>query len=341
MNRGIVAGRVRALVGLALAVGVAASSTASAQDAADRGSSAEDAPYLVVVSGIGGTPEYVDLFHAQGAALVDAAAERWGVPRNRITWLAEDAARAPGVSDRSTKEKLAAELAALSGRVDADDRVLIVLIGHGTATPDGAKLNLPGPDLTGGELGLMLDALPTRRVAVVAAASASGGLLPALAAEGRIVVTATRSAREAERTHFGEFFVRAFAEEGADTDKNRRVSLGEAYAYARDEVARYYEREGQLQTEHPMLDDGADGRLAAAFHLAPVGGAATAAAAASNDPVLGGLLADKARLESEIAALRARRADMEPADYDAAFEALALDLATTNRAIRDAEADGS
>ncbi len=309
-------------------------------------STLESAPHVIVVSGIGGTPEYVDLFFEQASALVEAAQNRWGLPDDRLTWLSEDVSRAPGqIAARSTREEFEKQIASLAGRTGPNDRVLIVLIGHGTATPDGAKLNLPGPDLTGAELGAWLDALPTRAVAVVNTASASGGFTPALAADGRIVVTATRSAREAERTHFGEFFVEAFADDGADTDKDRRVSLLEAFTYARDEVERYYERENQLQTEHPVLEDGADGTLAAAFHLAPARvagadgaatGATTGASNATDDPVLAGLLAEKQRIEQAITALRARRDSMDEADYDAAFEELVLELATANRAIRAA-----
>jgi len=308
-----------------------AASPLVAQDAA------RPAAHVLVVSGIGGTPEYVELFYEQASGLVAAARERWGLPEDRVTWLSEDPSRAPGrIAGRSTREALQAQIATLAGRVGSDDRVLIVLIGHGTATADGAKLNLPGPDLTGAELGAWLDALPTRSVAVVNTSSASGGFLPALAAEGRIVVTATRSAREAERTHFGGFFVEAFADEGADTDKDRRVSLQEAFAYARDEVERYYERENQLQTEHPMLEDGAGGALAAAFHLAP----AASEAAASDNPAVALLQAEKARIEQEIATLRTRRARMEPAEYDATFEVLALELASINRTIRAVEEAG-
>src|SRR4030095_14795032 len=66
----------------------------------------------------------------------------------------------------------------------------------------------------------------------------------------------------------------------ADADKNKRVSVLEAFQYAKAEVARAYEREGLLATEHPMLDDdgdkkgsadpsatGADGKVAAVLSL--------------------------------------------------------------------------
>ena len=53
--------------------------------------------------------------------------------------------------------------------------------------------------------------------------------------------------------------VAAFADEGADTDKDERVSLLEAFDYARLEVARVYESDNRLLTEHALLDDNGDG----------------------------------------------------------------------------------
>lgn len=306
------------------------------------------ATHVVVVSGLAGGAEYADLFQRQAAAFVEAARERWGLPSERIVWLAEDPAGAPGIRGRSTREALVAELASLAARAGPDDAILILLIGHGTGAGDESKLNLPGPDLSGADLAAALRPFATQTVAVVNTASASGGFVPALSADGRIVVTATRSAREAERTHFADFFVEAFRDDGADADKDARVSLLEAFDYARAEVERYYDRENQLLTEHAVLDDdgdgtgtdapaaaGGDGALAGRFYLAAASPAVAGAAAA--DPELRALLAEKDRIEREIAALRGRREEMTQLAYDAALEALLVELATTNRAIRARE----
>lgn len=307
--------------------------------------------YLLVVTGLGGSPEFGDLFHAQAADLVQAARERWGLPEAQVTWLAEDPAREAAIGGRSTREEIEGALTGLAGRAAPDDAVLVVLIGHGTGQGEESKLNLPGPDITGSDLAGWLGAFTTQTVAVVNTASASGGFVPALSGDGRIVVTATRSTREAERTHFAEFFVEAFRDEGADTDKDGRVSLLEAFGYARTEVERFYERENQLLTEHAVLDDDGDGEgsaepsgaagdgaLASRFFLAASSAAVTAGAADS--PELRALLEEKARIEEEIAALRARREEMTQEAYDAALEALLVELAGVNRAIRELE-DGS
>lgn len=283
--------------------------------------------HLLVVGGLGGTPEYQARFRDWGAALVEAA-ERRGVRPENVVWLAEPSAEHARVSGESRVERVREEVVALSGRAASDDVVVIVLFGHGDAGRGDARLNLPGPDLTAGELAVMLEALGSRRVAVVNTASASGGFLEPLKAPGRVVMAATRSAGQNEATWFGGSFVDAFAGDGADADRDGRISLLEAFEYARTEVERRYEGAGRLQTEHAVLDDGGDlaGRIAFA-----------APSAASADPELRRLYARRDSLRAELEALRARRSEMESAAYEAELERVLLETARNGRAIRDRE----
>jgi hypothetical protein len=130
------------------------------------------------------------------------------------------------------------------------------------------------------------------------------------------------------------------------------VSLLEAFAYARAEVARDYERRNALLTEHALLDDdgdglgtlepgveGGDGARAGLFFLDP--GPGRVAGDAPADSVLRGLLEEQRRLEAEIAALRARRGTMAEAEYVSELERLLLALARTGRAIREREGGGT
>ena len=309
------------------------------------------ATHVLVVSGLGGESIYQDLFHAQGSSMLDAARDRWGLTGEQVRWLAEDPARAPDrIAARSTRENVEHEIQELAGRAGAADRVLILLIGHGSESGGESKLNLPGPDLTASDLGTWLVAFPTQTVAVINTTSASGGFLPAISSERRIVVTATRSARERNLTLFGGFFVDAFTEDGADADKDERVSLLEAFSYARAEVERFYSRENRLQTEHALLDDdgdgegtmepglaGGDGRLAGQFFLAAERPAV--AARAADDPELAALLEKKRELEDAVVELRAKKDDMDPAAYETQLEQLLVELATTSRAIRQREVE--
>ena len=301
--------------------------------------------HALVVTGLGGAPEYSARFRAEAETILDALENRLGV-RGSVTWLAEDEALAPRVSGRATLEAVEREILAMANRAGPSDVALILLLGHGSGRGDESRFGLPGPDLSGEALSMWLHAFPTQTVAVVNAASASGGFVPAVAGERRIVVTATRSAREREVTHFGGFFVDAFALDEADVDKDERVSLLEAFRYATGEVRRRYERNNEMLTEHALLDDdgdgegslepapeGPDGALANRFFLARAPAAVVDAAA--DDPAVAALLERKREVEEGIAALRTRRDEMEEEEYDAQLETLLVELARINRALRD------
>ncbi len=227
---------------------------------------------------------------------------------------------------------------------------MIVLIGHGSHQGAESRFNLPGPDITAAELGRHLDALKGAQVAVVNTASASGDFVPALATRGRVVVTATKTALERNETKFADHFARAYAGAAADTDKDGRVSLLEAFTYARGEVAREYERNRHLLTEHALLDDdgdgagtaapaatgAGDGRLAAGFVLG-AGTARTVAGATATGAAADALRSKRTELERAVAVLRERKASMGAEAYDRELERLLLELAETNQSLRALE----
>ena len=311
--------------------------------------------HLLVVVGIGGDADYRERFLEWGMTLRSAAMERYGLPAEHAVLLAEDPTMSDAISGESRREGLEAELGALATRVGPEDRVLVVLIGHGSFRGADATFNIPGPDLPPGDLKSLLDALPTSRVAVVNTASASGPYVESLAAPGRTVITATASGGERNETQFGGFFAEAWVGDQADLDKNGAVSLLEAFQYAKRETARFYEERNLLLTEHALLDDdgdaegsrepggeSSDGALAAGFTMGRPGVRATATDGAtpiptSADSVLTRLYQERADFETRVAELRRLRDSMDPEIYDSELEALLVDLALKNREIRARE----
>ena len=131
----------------------------------------------------------------------------------------------------------------------------------------------------------------------------------------------------------------------ADADKNKRVSVLEAFQYAKTEVARAYEREGLLATEHALLDDdgdkegsqdpsatGKDGRVAAVLSLGTAGEDNLPA-----DPKLRALTQERRDLERRVEALRLLKDSMDPARYSSELEKLVTAIALKTREIRAAE----
>lgn len=304
---------------------------------------AAQAAHLVVVTGLSGEPQYAARFGASAAALVDAATGRWGMPADRVVYLGENPAADPRrIRGRATRDGVLAALARVGAAAAPDDVVLVVLIGHGSQQGDEARLSLPGPDLTAADLAGALAALSRQLVVVVNAASASGDFLPALSGKRRIVVTATKSGFERNATLFADHFVRGLAAGDADTDKDGRVSIAEAFLFARREVARQYEADRRLLTEHAQLDDNADGKGSADVDgadgaLAKAVSFALERESAAADPRAAGLLAERRRLETAIGELRQRKAAMDSLAYERELERLLLSLAETNQALRALE----
>jgi len=304
--------------------------------------------YLVVVSGIGGEPAYQERFLVWGSALVEAAEERLGIGEDHVAYFAEDPSRDPRIRGRSTKANVTTALTDLASRAEPGARIVVVLIGHGSVVGGEARINLPGPDMRAGDFALLLDAFSTQEIVFANLSSASGDWIAALSGERRVVVTATRSGTERDESLFGGYFVAALTEDEADTDKDGRVSVLEAFQYANAETDRVYGQQNRLRSEHAMLDDDGDGRgtpepdgeSGDGVHARRVFLAADpgrAARAATDDPALVALYDERDSLETAVASLRARKGAMEAAAYEAELERTLLALARTNREIRARE----
>jgi hypothetical protein len=285
---------------------------------------------LVIVSGLGGQPKYTRAFGELSTALAQAAHDRGKLAESTIIWLGDSAApRSKWYRGASSKENIERTLARYVER-DSAEQIILVVIGHGSGEGEETRVSLPGPDMTAKDFARIFSRFGNRRVAFINLTSASGDMLPVLAAPGRIVVTATKSAFERNESQFARFFVDALARDGADTDKDSRVSLLEAFRYAEAETKRFYENEGRLATEHPQLAD--EGQLARRFFLSADG-----RASAGSDARLSVLYAERQTLDGQIQALKQRKAGMTVEAYEAELERLLVALAFKAREIRQLE----
>jgi hypothetical protein len=141
-----------------------------------------------------------------------------------------------------------------------------------------------------------------------------------------VVITATKSAMERNETTFPGIFARALVSDSSDADKDGRVSLLEAFTYAKQEVARGYERRNLLATEHAVVSDEALARTVA-----------FGTQAAPTDPRIARLWSERRALEAQVDQLRRRKSAMDSTAYQRELERLLLDIATRTVAIRAAE----
>ena len=295
--------------------------------------------HLLIVVGLAGTPEHGELFKKWGTTLAETATAKLGIDKGHVTLLSDAAATRDGVTKA---------FEALAAKAGEEDTVVIVLFGHGTFAANVAKFNLPGPDMAPQDFALLLAKLKSKRVVFVNTASASGPFVDALSGPGRVIVAATRTGDEKYATLFGGPFVDAFATEAADADRDGRVSILEAFDYAKKAVAASYVREGLLPTEHSLLDDNGDkqgsmepgrqakdGQSAAVLSLGSMRQQALPA-----DAKIRALYLERQQIERRIESLKLLKSGMEPEKYAAELERLATELALKSRQIRESEGKG-
>jgi hypothetical protein len=270
---------------------------------------------VFVASGLGGEPEYEQRFAHQAEAIAQAATHSGVSPENVVLLT----------GTRARRESLQRELSAFVGKAQKDDQIVVVLIGHGSFDGQEYRFNVPGPDITGHEIGALLDKLPATQQLIVNATSSSGAVVDQWKHANRIVITATKSGGERNATRFAQFWVEALTSPEADRDKNETVTVEEAYEYAARKVADTFKADAALATEHSRIEGGAPAR----FVVARLG----ENAALPNDAALAAMLQEQTSIDQQIDALKARKSSLPEDQYYDELEKVLLTLARLDKRI--------
>ncbi|MBN2321575.1 MAG: caspase family protein [Acidobacteria bacterium] len=300
-----------------------------------------DPRYAILLAGVSGDPALQKMYLEEIQKLHSILVGPLGFPRDQVIVLFDNPELDPErIRYRSTRQGLGEACLHLSQRVKKSDLVFVFIDGHGSYDGKTYKLNLVGPDTTAWELAEILYSIPAGRFIVVNATSCSGGGLQALSGGDRIVITATRSGMENNLAHMGGYFVESLENNAADSDKNDRVSVLEAFIYTNRKVEDYYKNEDKLQTEHPVLEDNGDGQGQSDPNPETREGLLARTTFLSRPPgreTLGAITDDQRKimleaweLEEQIEALKYKKAEMPRADYERKLEELLLNLARTN-----------
>ncbi|HTM47961.1 MAG TPA: hypothetical protein VL285_04755 [Bryobacteraceae bacterium] len=286
----------------------------------------QGATFYVTVAGLGGEPDYEQRFSG------------WAKDIDKVLKTAPDAKVHTLFGADATKAALKTVFDRIGKEAKSQDALVVMLIGHGAFDGFDYKINLPGPDMSAIELATILDRMPPARQLVVNMTSSSGGAIEALRKENRVVVSATKTGTEKNATVFARYWAEALRDPAADSDKNETVSALEAFRYADQKTAKFYETQKRIATEHALLEDtgkgagvrspapdNGEGMLASAFPLLRLG----ANASAARNPQKLKLLAQKEELEQQIDRLKYQKAAMPIEDYKRQLGALLLQLAKT------------
>lgn len=280
---------------------------------------ASAATHAVIITGQGGEPEYEKRFREQTAAISGAARK-----------LAGDSG---GVSvldgAKASRDSVRAEFRRLATQLSPEDQIMVVLIGHGSYDGEEYKLNIPGRDLTAGELLEQFDLLRPKQQLIINGTSASGATLERWRREGRVVISATKNGGERTATRFLQFWADAVTSAAADTNKDDVVTAAEAFAFANRRVGESFKADVALATEHARLDGNAPER----FQVARLGNTARQMA----DPAVSALMTQRARIEQDLEAVKQQRSTLAADAYYNQLESVLVRLATLQKEI-DAKA---
>lgn len=310
--------------------------------AAARIGAGQDGRWAILISGASGDPGLQKLYLKEISDLYRVLEGTFEIPRDRIFVLFDNPAMNPElIQYKSTRENLQQVCHNLAGRVTKEDTVFVFIEGHGNYDRDVYKLNLVGRyDPTAEDVASMLYSIPAKRFIVANMTNCSGGSIPALSRKGTILITATKSGMEKNQTRIGRYFVEAFVANAADSDKNDRVSLLEAFAFASHRVDEYYQSEGYLKTEHAVLEDNGDAQ--AQSDPTPENGEGILASTTFLDTGvpdlrLKGLTPEQQKLALEaqelmkqIESLKYEKSEIPEAEYEKRLEDLLLRLARIN-----------
>jgi len=284
----------------------------------------------LIIQGVGGSEQIEKKLEKWGTSTRDVLVQDLGFVKDRVILLAGDSTRKASVEQA---------FAQLKQQITKEDNFLLIFIGHGSFDTD-YKLNIMGPDITGKEYAALIDSLGANRSVVVSSTASSGGMFETMSGKNRVLVAATRSG-EKEDTVFYEHFLAGLKGLAADEDKDKKVSVWEAFKYATAGVERFYKEQTRIMTEHAGLSAGGAAQVAAtaAEQDAPVLARVTSLSAdravTVSDPKLQVLLNERKSIEQEIEKHRLDKNLLSEAEYEKRLEELIVRLARKNQEIQE------
>ena len=280
--------------------------------------------YYVTVAGLGGEPDYEQRFAALAMGFDKVFKTSSGA--HIYTFADSDASRA----------RLTDTLGLVARNAKPDDSFILILIGHGSFDGVEYKFNLPGADISASELATLCSRIPAKRQLIINTTSSSGGFIPALQKPGRALIAATKAGTEKNATVFARYLLEALENSTSDLNKDEAISAMEAFQYAANKTASFYESQKRLATEHPVFEDTGkseavreadtgtgQGLLLSQSTLVRIGSAQKAAA----DPAKRELMAKREHLEQTIDTLKYQKAAMNDNEYRKQLTAALLELA--------------
>jgi len=337
--------KIRASISAAAMWLLALSATVSAQSPITIGDR-----FAVILGGAGGQERYTEKYFAQTSQMYEWLVDSLGYNESNIIYLfSEPSFDSLKIDYVSTAKNVQTAFERLSQEMKPEDQLYIFMVGHGTHDGNWSKFNLVGPDLKALDFGKLLSDSPAKKIILVNTASASGPFIQRLSGEGRVIITATKAGTQVYETNYADFFLEALMSDQADFNKDKRVSMREAFTFARTKQDKWFEEERRMRAEHPLLDDNGggegsqkldeseDGEQASRVYLDPISpelqNTLRSLQSGAQTPQ-DSLLVKKITLEQNIEDLKTQKSQMSSAEYSKQLENLLIELARTNRKLK-------
>ena len=223
------------------------------------------ADHVLIIGGAAGEKSFYDAFWSATSRFHQLLTDTYHYTPEQITFLFEDmgASEAVGIVDTESKrEQVFAAFTELAETVQPSDRLLLFMLGHASRTGKGdLKFNLRGRDITEAEYVTLINGIPAEQQILIFGFPYSGKLVPQLSKPGRIILTSS-SPNEGYslQAGFGDVLVSVFSATDSDTNSDGDVSVLEAFLVLQARTEAWYAKDGNVQSEHPHIDDNGDGR---------------------------------------------------------------------------------
>jgi len=240
--------------------------------------------YALIIGGLAQDKLFYDSFWDATAGLYNILSTKYGYSSENIIFLfeavhevttplppfgrgtaerSEHEGKEPGFVDGiSNKENIQKAFSQLAANVKLKDRVVIFMVGHATRSGEITKFNLPKRDILDSEYADLFNQINCDNMIIILAFPHSGAFIKYLSKPGRVIITSS-SAREGYDGEFSRIFIESLSSlrQAQDTaeETDFKTSLLDVFLNTKKKVEDWYEADGSVQSEHPHLDDNADG----------------------------------------------------------------------------------
>ncbi len=271
MNRTLVL-----LVGLLMLVALLEKSEVRGQESEDsgqksevRGQNAVSTKRALILCGLSGDAAHHKLFAETAGKLHEGLTKRFGFGESDVQVLFGDEPQDADTeiiktAGRATREGLENSVTELRAKLQPNDALWVIVVGHSHYDGKHSWLNLPGPDIHQLDFAKLFADIKAAQQVFVITTPTSGFSIKPLSAKGRVVITATETDWETNETEFPHEFARVLSAppeaKDFDIDGDGTTSVFDLYVTVVRNLAQSYLEREFLATEHPLLDDNGDGR---------------------------------------------------------------------------------